>query len=50
MTIDPLAVLLAFVAVTALIGAAGVAIGMLLIAPRLARWTERDDDSADRDD
>lgn len=32
---------------TAIVGAAGVAVGMLLIGPRLTRWMDRDEDTGD---
>ncbi len=39
--------LLVFVGLVLVIGAAGVAIGILLIGPRLNRWAERQDEEAD---
>jgi hypothetical protein len=39
--------LLIFLGLVLVIGAAGVAIGILLIGPRLNRWAERDDEEAD---
>jgi hypothetical protein len=39
--------LLVFLGLVLVIGAAGVAIGILLIGPRLNRWAERYDDEAD---
>jgi hypothetical protein len=36
-----------FLGLVLVIGAAGVAIGILLIGPRLDRWAARDDDEAD---
>jgi hypothetical protein len=39
--------LVVFVGLVLAVGAAGVAIGILLIGPRLNRWAERDDDEAD---
>jgi hypothetical protein len=36
-----------FVGLVLLIGAAGVAIGILLIGPRLDRWAARNDEEAD---
>jgi hypothetical protein len=39
--------LVVFVGLVLVIGAAGVAIGILLIGPRLNRWAERDDEEAD---
>jgi hypothetical protein len=48
--IDFGALLLVFLGVTAVVGVLGVAVGMLLIAPRLSRWVERDEDAGDGDD
>jgi hypothetical protein len=39
--------LLIFLGLVLVIGAAGVAIGILLIGPRLDRWAERNDEEAD---
>ena len=39
--------LLLFLGLVLLVGAAGVAIGILLIGPRLDRWAARDDEEAD---
>lgn len=39
--------LLVFLGLVLLIGAAGVAIGILVIGPRLDRWAERHDEEAD---
>ena len=39
--------LVLFVGLVLVVGAAGVAIGILLISPRLNRWVERDDEEAD---
>jgi len=39
--------LLVFIGLVLLIGAAGVAIGILLIGPRLDRWAARNDEEAD---
>ena len=39
--------LILFVGIVVVAGAAGVAIGILLIGPRLDRWAARDDEEAD---
>jgi hypothetical protein len=39
--------LLLFAGLVLVIGAAGVAIGILLIGPRLDRWAARNDEEAD---
>ena len=39
--------LIVFFGLVLLIGAAGVAIGILLIGPRLDRWAARNDEEAD---
>jgi uncharacterized membrane protein SpoIIM required for sporulation len=39
--------LILFLAIALVAGAAGVAIGILLIGPRLDRWAERHDEEAD---
>lgn len=39
--------LILFVAIVLVAGAAGVAIGILLIGPRLDRWAQRQDEEAD---
>ena len=39
--------LILFLGLVLVIGAAGVAIGILLIGPRLNRWAARDDEEAD---
>jgi uncharacterized membrane protein SpoIIM required for sporulation len=39
--------LILFLAIVLVAGAAGVAIGILLIGPRLDRWAERHDEEAD---
>lgn len=39
--------LVVFLGLVLVIGAAGVAIGILLIGPRLDRWAERDHEEAD---
>jgi hypothetical protein len=39
--------LLLFLGLVLIIAAAGVAIGILLIGPRLDRWAARDDEEAD---
>lgn len=39
--------LLLFAGLVLVVGAAGVAIGILLIGPRLNRWVERQDEEAD---
>jgi hypothetical protein len=39
--------LLVFLGLVLVIAAAGVAIGILLIGPRLDRWAQRDDEEAD---
>jgi hypothetical protein len=36
-----------FLGLVLVVGAGGIAIGILLIGPRLNRWAERDDDEAD---
>ena len=38
------------VVVTAVVAAAGIAVGILLIGPRLTRWADRDEEPGDRDD
>jgi hypothetical protein len=39
--------LLLFAGLVVLVAVAGIAIGILLIGPRLNRWVERDDEEAD---
>jgi hypothetical protein len=39
--------LLVFVALTFVVGAAGVALGMLVLAPRLTRLADRDEEPGD---
>jgi hypothetical protein len=39
--------LLVFLGLVLVVGGAGVAIGILLIGPRLNRWVERNDEEAD---
>jgi hypothetical protein len=39
--------LVLFVGLVLLVGAAGIAIGILVIGPRLNRWAERQDKEAD---
>jgi hypothetical protein len=39
--------LVLFIGLVVLVGVAGVAIGILLIGPRLNRWVDRDDEEAD---
>jgi hypothetical protein len=39
--------LILFLGLVLLVGGAGVAIGILVIGPRLNRWTERRDEEAD---
>ena len=36
-------------AVAGLVAGAGLAVGILLIAPRLDRWADRDEEQGDRD-
>jgi hypothetical protein len=38
---------LVFVAIAFVVGAAGVALGMLVLAPRLTRLADRDEDAGD---
>ena len=42
--------LVLFVGLVLVVGAVGVAIGILLIGPRLNRWVERDDEADGRSD
>jgi len=42
--------LLLFVGLVLVVGAAGVAIGILLIGPRLDRWAERHEEADDKRD
>jgi hypothetical protein len=37
-------------AVALLVGAVGVAVGMLVVGPRLTRWMDRDEEAGDGDD
>jgi hypothetical protein len=41
--------LLVLLVVTAVVGVGGVAVGILLIAPRLTRWADRDEEADDGD-
>lgn len=50
MAIDPFAALVGFVIVASVVGVIGVAIGILVIGPRLTRWAERDEEPGDGDD
>jgi len=49
MTIDFAALLVQFLLLTAVVGAVGVAVGILLIGPRLTRWMDRDEEPGDGD-
>jgi hypothetical protein len=42
--------LLVFLGLAALLGAAGIAVGMLVIAPRLTRLADRTEEPGDRTD
>lgn len=45
-----MAEIVAFLVAAGAIGIAGAAVGMLVIAPRLSRWADRDEERGDGDD